>query len=72
MAEPVSGDGGAVKHVEVQYITREMIVRLTRVRTSLLWASIVDGQWERRAARMLVSGFMFLVSCFAVLLFGGW
>ena len=57
-----------MKHVEVQYITREMIVRLTRVRTSLLWASIVDGQWERRAARVLVSSFMFLVSCFAVLL----
>lgn len=54
--------------VPVQYITREMIVRLTRVRTSLLWASIVDGQWERRAAQLLVSGFVLVVACFAVLL----
>lgn len=57
-----------MRHAEVQYITREMIVRLTRVRTSLLWASIVDGQSERRAAQLLVSGFVFVVSCFAVLL----
>lgn len=57
-----------MRHAEVQYITREMIVRLTRVRTSLLWASIVDGQCERRAARLLVSGFVFVVACFAVLL----
>lgn len=57
-----------MRHAEVQYITREMIVRLTRVRTSLLWASIVDGRWERRAAQLLVSSFVFLVACFAVLL----
>ena len=47
-------------------MTREMIARLKEP-TSLLWASIEDGRWERRAARMLVSGFMFVVSCFAVL-----
>lgn len=56
-----------MKHVEVQCITREMVARLTRPE-SLLWDAIVDGQWERRAAQLLVSGFMLLVSCMGVLL----
>ena len=56
-----------MKHVEVQYITREMIARL-KDPTSLVWDSIEDGDRERRAARILVSSFMFVVSCFAVLL----
>ena len=60
-----------MKQVEVQYITREMIARLKEP-TSLLRGSIEDGDRERRAARMLVSSFVFLVSCFAVLLFGEW
>lgn len=56
-----------MKHVEVQYITREMLTRLKEP-ASLLWDSIEDGGRERRAARLLVSSFMFVVSCFAVLL----
>lgn len=56
-----------MKHVEVQYITREMIARLKEP-TSLLWDSIEDGDRERRAARWLVSSFVFLVSCLGVLL----
>lgn len=56
-----------MKQVEVQYITREMIARL-KAPTSLLWDSIEDGDRERRAARLLVSGFLLLVSCLAVLL----
>lgn len=56
-----------MKHVEVQYITREMVARLTRPE-SLLWDAIVDGQWERRAARLLVSGCALLVVCVGGLL----
>lgn len=56
-----------MKQVEVQYITREMIARLKEP-ASLLWDSIEDGERERRAARLLVSGFMFLVSCIGLLL----
>ena len=53
--------------MEVQYITREMIARLASG-NSLLWDSICDGQWERRAARLLVISFVLLVSCLGVLL----
>ena len=56
-----------MKQVEVQYITREMIARLKEP-TSLLWDSIEDGDRERRAARLLVLSFMFLVSCVWLLL----
>lgn len=60
-----------MRPLEVQYITREMIARLKNSE-SLLWESIVDGKWERAAARWLVAGFVLIVSCFAVLLFGEW
>lgn len=53
--------------MEVQYITREMIARLASG-NSLLWDSICDGQWERRAARLLVSGCALLVVCVGGLL----
>lgn len=60
-----------MKQVEVQYITREMIARLKEP-DSLLRMTLTDGDWERRAARVLVAGFVLIVSCFAVLLFGEW
>lgn len=56
-----------MRPMEVQYITREMIARLKKP-ASLLWDSIEDGERERRAARWLVSGFLLLVLCLAVLL----
>ena len=56
-----------MRTLEVQYITREMLARLTRPE-SLLWDAIVDGQWERRAARLLVISFVLLVSCVGALL----
>lgn len=59
-----------MRPMPVQYITREMIARLAGPQ-SLLRMTLTDGEWERRAARLLVSSFMFLVSCVGVLLFLG-
>lgn len=56
-----------MRPMPVQYITREMIARLNGPE-SLLRMALKDGERERRAARMLVSGFLFLVSGLGVLL----
>lgn len=55
----------------VQWITREMITRLAGP-VSLFRQALHDGAREWMAARLLVSSFVLIVSCFAVLLFGGW
>lgn len=54
-----------MKPLEVQYLTREMIARLKHPE-SLLWESIVDGKWERRAARWLLVMTAWLLGVVAV------
>jgi hypothetical protein len=55
----------------VQWVTREMIVRLAHP-YSLVRLALHDGARERMAARLLVSSFVLLVSGLALLLFGEW
>ena len=59
-----------MRPMPVQYITREMIARVKGPQ-SLLRMTLTDGEWERRAARLLVSWFVLLVSCVGALLFLG-
>ena len=48
-------------------------VGVTKLRVAKLFRrSLHDGARDWMAARLLVSSFVFLVSCLAVLLFGGW
>lgn len=60
-----------MRPMPVQWVTREMVARL-RGPASLFRSSLSEAERERVAARLLVSSFMLLVSCLAVLLFGEW
>ncbi len=64
-------ESGELRRMPVQWVTREMIARL-RGPASLFRGALDQAAKERRAARLLVSSFMLLVSCLAVLLFGEW
>lgn len=55
----------------VQWITREMITRLAGP-VSLFRQALHDGAREWMAARLLVAGFVVVVSCLALLLLGNW
>lgn len=54
-----------MRPMEVQYITREMIARL-KGPESLLRMALTDGEWERRAARMLVVGTLAVLAGLAI------
>lgn len=57
--------------VPVQWITRELVLRLAGP-VSLLRVALTDGERERAAARWLLVGFIVVVCGFGLLLMGGW